>query len=87
MQRLEERRRRLGERFSGPLPPMPPTPPIPPMRPVAPKPPVGTAPSSEPKVSKVSAEERMLILKMLSEGRISADEANNLLEALEKGAG
>jgi len=87
MQRLEERRRRLGERFSGPLPPMPPTPPIPPMRPVAPKPPVGPAPSSEPKVSKVSAEERMLILKMLSEGRISADEANNLLEALEKGAG
>lgn len=87
MARLEERRHRLEERFSGPLPPMPPTPPIPPMRPVTIKPPIGSASAAGPKISKVSPEERLLILKMLSEGRITAEEANNLLDALEKGAG
>ena len=50
------------------------------------KPPIGSTPAAEPKISKVSAEERLLILKMLSEGRITAEEANNLLDALEKGA-
>lgn len=96
MQRMEERRRRLEERFAGfPLPPIPPIPsipsipPIPPLRPGSGKPGTsfaGSAPSPEQKTSRVSADERMLILKMLAEGRITAEEANNLLDALEKGA-
>lgn len=87
MQRLEERRHRLEERFSMPIPPIPPMPSIPPIPPIPPvRPNIAKPSASEPRVSKVSPEERMLILKMLSEGRITADEANNLLEAIEKNA-
>lgn len=95
MQRVEERRKHMEERIYGavppvpPMPPVPPTPSIPPMRPVAPRTPFvpNTPPTPEaPKVSKVSAEERLLVLKMLADGKITADEANSLLEALEKGA-
>ena len=32
-------------------------------------------------------EEKMTVLRMLAEGKINAEEANNLLDALEKGAG
>lgn len=90
IQRVEERRRRMEERFSGPIPPTPPTPPIPPIRPVTPRTPVAPTPPitpDAPKISKVTAEERMMVLRMLAEGKINAEEANNLLDALEKGAG
>ncbi len=48
----------------------------------APKPPVPPAPPSEP----IAEEERMAILKMLSEKKISAAQAEELLKALEGGS-
>jgi hypothetical protein len=64
-----------GQRVSrpGPIPPVPPIPPIPPIAPVPP------APRSEP----VSDEERLTILKMLQDKKISLQDAEKLLAALE----
>ncbi len=74
MKRLEQRTRRL-ERH-GFVPPIPPVPPVPPRRPGAPEsPPVKKTGASE--------EEKLLILKMLQEKKITVDEAEKLLEALE----
>jgi DUF4097 and DUF4098 domain-containing protein YvlB len=57
----------LGKSFAPPRPPMPPTPPRPPK------------PASEP----VSDEERMAILRMVEQKKISIEEAEKLLAALE----
>lgn len=57
----------LGKSFTPPFPPMPPTPPRPPK------------PASEP----VSDEERMMILRMVEQKKISIEEAEKLLAALE----
>jgi len=57
----------LGKSFTPPRPPMPPTPPRPPK------------PASEP----VSDEERMTILRMVEQKKISIEEAEKLLAALE----
>lgn len=57
----------LGKSFTPPFPPMPPTPPRPPK------------PASEP----VSDEERMTILRMVEQKKISIEEAEKLLAALE----
>ena len=67
--------------------PMPPTPPMPPVwdlrRPspvnVPPPPP---APAPKPKRNPPSPEERMLVLKMLEEGKISVEQAEQLLAAM-----
>jgi hypothetical protein len=74
MKRLELRTRRL-ERHGG-VPPVPPIPPIPPRRPG------GEDPAA--KKTGPSEEEKMLILKMLQEKKITVEEAEKLLEALER---
>ena len=64
----ERRRERFGHGFPGSGWPQPPTPPPPP------RPPRAKAPVSE--------EERLLILRMVSEGKISVEQAEKLLNAL-----
>ena len=80
--RVEAQLRRM-DRFH--IPPIPPIPPIPNVGDFWSKPSVGAAAPSaaqpEPR-PKVSDEERMLILNMLSEKKITAEEANQLLDAL-----
>lgn len=73
MKRLEQRTRRL-ERH-GFVPPIPPFPPVGPRRPGADIPTAKKAGASE--------EEKLLILKMLQEKKITVEEAEKLLEALE----
>jgi hypothetical protein len=60
----------IGGRHAGPIPPVPPVPPVPPIPPL---------PRSEP----VSDQERLTILKMLQEKKISLQDAEKLLAALE----
>lgn len=83
MKRIDERTRRMMD--FGVVPPPPPAPPVPPAPPDfsarAPEARQAAAPGAD--ASKVSDEERMLILKMLQEKKITAEEAENLLEALE----
>lgn len=79
MHRAEERAHEAEQRFherqtwrdqrrqSGRGGPIPPVPPVPPVPPTAPE---------------VSGEERMMILKMLSEGQITVEQADQLLAAL-----
>jgi len=82
--RAEAQMRRL-DRFR--IPPIPPIPPIPNVGDFWPKSTSGSGaaggsqPQPEPR-PKVSDEERMIILNLLSEKKISADEANQLLDAL-----
>jgi exonuclease VII large subunit len=71
------RRERRSWGFEWHTPPTPPTPPMPPSRPVPPGAP-GFAPSAG-----ASDEERLLILKMLADQKITAEEAEQLLSALE----
>ncbi|MBP7227912.1 MAG: hypothetical protein KA988_02265 [Longilinea sp.] len=68
-----DRRRRSSAWGVGPVPPVPP---VPPVAPVSPVPPTG-------RTGRVSEEERSLILQMLQDKQISAEEAERLLEALE----
>lgn len=79
---FERHTRKAGDRaskrgwafgFDFPTPPTPPTPPF------APRAPFGEESKSEP----VSEEERMLVLRMVEEGKITASEAEKLLAALE----
>lgn len=63
------------------VPPVPPIPPVPPVPPV----PFAGAPVDKP-AGKVSEEEHMLILRMLQEKKITVEEAEQLLEALENQA-
>ena len=64
---------RQGWPFGGARPPVPPTPPVPP------RPPVPPAPPADP----VTDEERMIILRMVEQGKISVADAEKLLAALE----
>ena len=66
-------RRTRGWGFEWPSPPMPPTPPMPPSSPTSPRSPA----------SNVSDDERLMILRMLEQKKISLDEAEQLLAALE----
>ena len=85
MKRIEER----NHGFSFAIPHIPPVPPIPPVRPASAAdvnlnvPHSQTDPSEAFEASKVSEDERLMILKMLQEKRITAEEAEKLLEALE----
>jgi len=74
--RAEERVHAAMHRM-GNFPPIPPIQTMPPMGPFTPK------VNPEPPRPKVSSEERMLILQMLQEKKISVEEAEKLLRALE----
>lgn len=97
MKRVEERTRQMGrDGMVPPIPPVgrprksilipePPTPPTPPKSPAPPMPPTAPMPpGGKPVKNVVSEEERMLILTMLQEKKITAEEAAKLLEALER---
>ena len=79
--RAEQAARRQGENAQhmrhawnfGPRPPMPPAPPVPPRAPLPPMPPAEA----------VTDEERMVILRMVEQGKISVADAEKLLAALE----
>ena len=75
--RKAEERVHSAMRRMGNFPPISPIPPIPPIGPFAPK------VNVEPPRPKVSSEERLLILQMLQEKKISVEEAEKLLRALE----
>jgi hypothetical protein len=90
--RKAEERVHSAMRRMGNFPPFPPVPPIPPMSPfgkgMGPFGTKGTGPfgpkeTVEPPQPRVSSEERMLILQMLQERKISVEEAEKLLQALE----
>ena len=68
-ERQAMREERRGVRFTSPIPRVPPVPPVPPTPP-------------KPKRNPVSAEERMLILRMLEEGKISVEQAEKLIAAM-----
>ena len=84
----------FGEDWNGPVPPEPPTPPEPPMAPVrpqapeapvAPRAPFATArpvSAPAPRQEPVSSEERMAILRMLEQKKITAEQAAQLLAAM-----
>lgn len=74
MRRVEEKNRQRGVRFNFDATPVPPVPPVPPAAPVAP---------AQPAPARVSEEERKMILQMLHDQKISAEEAIHLLDALE----
>lgn len=67
----EQRQRSRGRSWGPPIPPVPPVPPL------APR--AGQSPVSE--------DERMLVLRMVSEGKISVEQAEKLLAALNAGPG
>ncbi len=76
MKKLEERTRRLEKHGFSNIPPIPPIPPAGRW--------TGNVPHPEQKKQSASEEEKMLILKMLQEKKISAEEAEKLLDALER---
>ncbi len=78
MRRVEEQNRRRGFRvgFEG----TPSTPPVPPEAPAPAAPVVPVAPAAQ---GRVSDEERKMILQMLQDHKITADEAIHLLDTLE----
>lgn len=87
MRRIEERARKkgvIGFVYTGKVKrPERPTPPNSPDEPLPPSPePAPAAPETRPN-EKVSEQERLLILKMLQDKTITAEEAEKLLEALE----
>lgn len=72
--------RRKAARYAADMePPRPFTWPVPPVPPIQPIPPIRTDIASDP----VSDEERMIILNMLETGKITAEDAEQLLAALE----
>lgn len=74
MRRVEEKNRQRGPRINFDATPMSPVPPTAPVAPVAPV---------QPAPARVSEEERKMILQMLHDQKISAEEAVHLLDALE----
>lgn len=90
MHRVEERTRQMSR--DGMVPPMPPIPTVGRPRksilittePAPPAPPAPPAAAKAPVKAGVSEEERLLILSMLQEKKINAEEAARLLEALER---
>jgi hypothetical protein len=81
--RKAEERVHSAMRRMGNFPPVPPIPPMPPIPPIPPVGPFGPRVKVEPSLPRVSSEERMLILQMLQEKKISVEEAEKLLQALE----
>lgn len=75
-----QRRERRSSRF--PEPPRPPVPPVPPRPPVPPVPPRPFAPPQPPS-DPVSEDERLSVLRMLSQKKITLAQAERLLAALE----
>lgn len=85
-ERQAAREARVRVRGVGPMPPVPPMPPMPPV------PPSGNigglnyvrvpSPAPTPKRTPPSSEERMLVLKMLEEGKITVAQAEQLLAAM-----
>lgn len=79
MERIEQQTGHFGhighawDDMQWPKAPVPPVPPVPPVSPVAPRPPKPV----------VSVEERLMILRMLQDHKISVEEAEQLLAALE----
>ncbi len=100
MRRVEERTRQMSrDGMVPPMPPIPtvgrprksilittepPTAPASPAGATPPAPPASPAAPKSPARAVVSEEERMLVLSMLQEKKISAEEAARLLEALER---
>jgi hypothetical protein len=74
MQRIEQKIRNLGFDFFEESSSNPPTPPVPPT----------PGEAYEDVQSEVSAEDRLVIIRMLQEKKISLEEADQLLESLEK---
>jgi hypothetical protein len=77
VQRIEQKIRNLGFDFfedTNPTAPTPPTPPSPP----------SSGETYDDVQSEVSAEDRLVIIRMLQEKKISLEEADQLLESLEK---
>ena len=82
----------FGEGWAPPEPPMPPTPPTPPEAPIRPEAPRAAEPMATPapaptaapapRQEPVSNEERMVILRMLEQKKISAEQAAQLLAAM-----
>lgn len=72
-ERMERRQQRSYVYSTPPTPPIPPIPPIPPVPPRA----------QRAKSAPVSDEERMVILRMVEEGKVSVEQAEKLLAALE----
>jgi len=79
MKRLEQRTRRMERKGYGAIPPIPPIPPTPHHAGHW----TGHPEQAEEKKRGASEEERTLILKMLQDKKITAEEAEKLLEALE----
>lgn len=82
-------RRGWFERLWRPEAPEPPAPPLPPMRPEPPSPPESfrrPRPMPEPQPTGPSADERMAVLRMLADKKISVEQAEKLLAALSGGA-
>jgi len=67
-----QHKREQGWGFTPPYPPAPPRPPVPPIPPKAPK----------AKGNNVNDEERLMVLRMVSEGKLSVEQAEQLLAAL-----
>jgi hypothetical protein len=95
MRRAERQAERQAERHAArdarhrvfvmpPVPPVPPMPPRPPMSGMPPMPHPAQSPlnAGKPKRTPPSPEERMLVLKMLEEGKISVEQAEKLLAAM-----
>lgn len=80
--------RDLESAFRSPVPPMPPMSPMPPMPPMPGRPTQGSSTSSREQPANqgpvTKTQKREAILRMVAEGRITPDEGNMLLEALEK---
>ncbi len=78
-QQAERGNRKLSYafKFDAPRPPTPPTPPMPP------RPPTGPIPRATPPAEAVSDEERMTILRMVEQKKITVEDAEKLLAALE----
>jgi hypothetical protein len=69
----------FGNRANAPVPPMSPTPPAPPVPPS-----IVNKPFEPPPPNGATDEERLLILRMLQEKKISAEQADQLLAALDQ---
>lgn len=78
-QQVERGKRKLSYafKFDAPRPPTPPMPPMPP------RPPTGPIPRATPPAEAVSDEERMTILRMVEQKKITIEDAEKLLAALE----
>lgn len=89
LQRLQERLQRRGGGAVPPAPPVPPPPPPPPTPPAAAETPSAAetgpaAAAAAPSPAAGLSEEKMAVLALVEEGRLTAEEAAALLDALEE---